>query len=175
MIELTDIYRHINNQTVAPVELWDPDFCGDIDLEIRRDGRWYYQGSLIARERMVKLFASVLKKEDERYFLVTPVEKVGIRVAATPFVVVSAQLIGDTWIVTNNLGDQACLDRDHPLKVDYPAEPEMLWRANLSARISPSVMYQWQIHALDHQGLRLGVLWLDSAGTEFMLDRSELT
>ena len=73
MIELTDIYRHINNQTVAPVELWDPDFCGDIDLEIRRDGRWYYQGSLIARERMVKLFASVLKKEDERYFLVTPV------------------------------------------------------------------------------------------------------
>ncbi|MDO7645580.1 MAG: DUF1285 domain-containing protein, partial [Reinekea forsetii] len=62
-----------------------------------------------------------------------------------------------------------------PLKVDYPAEPEMLWRANLRARISPSVMYQWQIHALDHQGLRLGVLWLDSAGTEFMLDRSELT
>jgi len=175
MIELADIYRQIGEQSVAPVELWNPDYCGDIDLEIQRNGQWYYQGSLIARERMVKLFASVLKKEGERYFLVTPVEKVGIQVATTPFVVVAARLIGDTWIVTNNLGDQACLDGGHPLTVDFPAEPEMLWRANLPARISTSVMYQWQIHALDHQGLRNGELWLASAGEQFLLDRDELT
>jgi len=173
MTELSDIYRHIGTQSVAPVELWNPDYCGDIDLKIERNGQWYYQGSLIARERMVKLFASVLKKEGGRYFLVTPVEKVGIRVAATPFLVVAARLIGDTWIVTNNLGDQACLDSAHPLTVELSCEPEMLWRANLPARISTSVMYQWQVHALDHQGLRNGVLWLASAGEQFLLDREE--
>ena len=63
---------------MPPVELWDPPFCGDIDLEIKSDGSWFYNGTIFKRLSLVKLFASVLKKEDEKYFLVTPVEKIGI-------------------------------------------------------------------------------------------------
>ena len=64
-----------------PVERWNPPFCGDIDMAIDRDGRWHYMGSPIGREKLVRLFSTVLKREGDAYFLVTPVEKVGIRVA----------------------------------------------------------------------------------------------
>ena len=72
---------------LPPVEKWDPDFCGDINLTIALDGRWFYEGSPIGRASLVQLFASVLKREGDSYFLVTPVEKVGITVEDTPFLV----------------------------------------------------------------------------------------
>ena len=64
----------------APVHLWNPPFCGDIDMEIRRDGTWFYLGTPIGRPALVRLFSTILKREGDAYFLVTPVEKVGIRV-----------------------------------------------------------------------------------------------
>ena len=69
----------------APVHLWNPPFCGDLDIRIASDGTWYYLGTPIGRPALVRLFASVLKREGERYFLVTPVEKIGIRVDDAPF------------------------------------------------------------------------------------------
>ena len=74
-----------------PVHLWNPPYCGEIDMRIAADGTWFYQKTPIGRMPLVKLFASVLKREDDRYFLVTPVEKVGITVDDAPFVAVEMQ------------------------------------------------------------------------------------
>ena len=70
------------------MHLWNPPFCGDLDMRIARDGTWFYLGTPIGRKPLVKLFASILKREGDRYFLVTPVEKVGITVDDAPFVAV---------------------------------------------------------------------------------------
>ena len=69
----------------APVERWNPAFCGDLDMEIRQDGTWFYQGTPIGRPAMVRLFSTILRREGDRIYLVTPVEKVGIRVQDAPF------------------------------------------------------------------------------------------
>src|SRR5215475_15030242 len=76
------------HQAVPPVHLWNPPYCGEIDMRIAADGTWFYQKTPIGRPALVKLFASVLKREGEKYFLVTPVEKVGIAVEDVPFLAV---------------------------------------------------------------------------------------
>ena len=73
---------------LPPVHLWNPPFCGDLDMRIARDGRWFYEGSPITRPAMVRLFSTILKREGEEYFLVTPVEKYRIAVDDAPFVAV---------------------------------------------------------------------------------------
>src|SRR6202166_5070542 len=76
------------NRALPPIERWNPPFCGDIDMRIAADGTWFYQKTPIGRPALVKLFASVLKREGDKYFLVTPVEKVGIVVEDVPFLAV---------------------------------------------------------------------------------------
>src|SRR5471030_1749515 len=76
-----------------PVELWNPPFCGDIDMRIAADGTWFYQKTPIGRPALVKLFASVLKREGDKYFLVTPVEKVGLIVEEVPFLAVELEVV----------------------------------------------------------------------------------
>src|SRR3979490_2132227 len=73
---------------LPPVHLWNPPFCGDLDMRIATDGTWYYLGTPIGRPALVRLFSTILKLEDGKYFLVTPVEKVGIRVDDAPFLAV---------------------------------------------------------------------------------------
>src|SRR5215831_13242055 len=80
---------------LPPIERWNPPFCGDIDMRIASDGTWYYQGTPIGRHALVKLFASVLKREGDKYVLVTPVEKVGIVVEDAPFLAVELEIIRD--------------------------------------------------------------------------------
>src|SRR5471032_3317351 len=82
--------RH--GRALPPVERWNPPFCGDIDMRIASDGTWFYQKTPIGRPALVKLFASVLKREGDRYFLVTPVEKVGIVVEEAPFLAVEMRV-----------------------------------------------------------------------------------
>lgn len=105
-----------------PVHLWNPPFCGDIDMRIARDGTWFYQGTPIGRPALVKLFSGILKREGDRYFLVTPVEKVGITVDDAPFVAVDFDVTGDgtdqRLTFTTQVGDSVTLDDDHPLRVD---------------------------------------------------------
>lgn len=79
---------------MPPVHLWNPSFCGDLDMRIARDGTWFYLGTPIGRFELVKLFSSILKREDGKYFLVTPVEKVGITVDDAPFVAVDFEATG---------------------------------------------------------------------------------
>lgn len=129
-----------------PVHLWNPPFCGDLDIEIRRDGTWFYLGTPIGREALVRLFASILKREDDSYFLVTPVEKVGIRVVDAPFVAVDVDAGPDGLRFTTNVGDQVTADADHPMRVEREADgtprPYVMVRRGLEALIDRKTFYR---------------------------------
>lgn len=83
-----------NGRKLPPVHLWDPPFCGDLDMRIAKDGTWFYLGSPIGRFELVKLFSSILRRDGDKYYLVTPVEKVGIKVDESPFVAVDFTVNG---------------------------------------------------------------------------------
>ena len=109
----------------APVHLWDPPFCGDLDMRIAADGSWHYLGSPIGRPAMVRLFASVLKREGDSYFLVTPAEKVGIKVDDAPFLAVEMETQGAgaerTMIFRTNVDDVVRCDAEHSLRFEPEA------------------------------------------------------
>lgn len=93
MLTQESLIQAIGDQPIPPVELWNPEFCGELDLLIKADGSWLYCGSPITRDKIKLLFSRVIKKENENYFLVTPVEKVAIEVEWLPFVIVDYQVI----------------------------------------------------------------------------------
>lgn len=137
---------------LPPVEKWDPPFCGDINMEIAIDGRWYYESSPIGREALVKLFSSVLKKEHDKYYLVTPVEKVGIRVADVPFVFVDWEIINDDLVLTTQTKDRVSLTSEDQLELRTPpaelaehdpsAIPYIKVRRNLWGRLNQAAYYR---------------------------------
>ena len=105
-----------------PVHLWNPPFCGDLDIRIGRDGLWWYLGTPIGRIELVKLFASVLKLEDGKYFLVTPVEKIGITVDDAPFLAVDFTAdggpgAGQVLTFETNVGDFTVAGPENPIRV----------------------------------------------------------
>src|SRR5262245_11184509 len=108
-----------------PVHLWDPPHCGDIDMRIAADGTWFYQKTPIGRPALVKLFASVLKREGDKHYLVTPVEKCGITVDDAPFLAVEMRVertaAGRTLHFRTNVDDWVACGPDHPLRF----EPEV--------------------------------------------------
>jgi len=104
-----------------PVHLWNPPYCGEIDMRIAADGTWFYQKTPIGRAALVKLFASVLKREDDKYFLVTPVEKVGIKVVDAPFLAVELKVENcDNPVLTfrTNVDDWVEAGPGHALRFD---------------------------------------------------------
>jgi uncharacterized protein len=141
---------------LPPVERWNPPFCGDLDMEIRRDGTWFYLGTPIGRMPLVQLFSTVLRKdEDGRTYLVTPVEKVGIRVVDAPFVAVEVNVsgAGDDQVFTfrTNVGDVVEAGAEHPLRfVDEDAtgglKPYLHVRGRLEALVARPVMYELVEH-----------------------------
>lgn len=131
----------------APVHLWNPPFCGDIDMRIAVDGTWFYLGTPIGRPAMVRLFASVLKREGDRHFLVTPVEKVGIRVDDAPFVAVDFRRTNDVIVFETNLGDATEAGPDNPIRVARDPDsgaprPYVHVRAGLEALIDRKTFYR---------------------------------
>jgi len=136
---------------LPPVERWNPPFCGDLDMEIRADGTWFYMGTPIGRQPLVRLFSTVLRKdEDGRTYLVTPVEKVGIRVEDAPFVAVEMNVStrDDVQVLTfrTNVGDVVEAGGEHPLRFVIEGEnselkPYLLVRGRLEALVSRPVMY----------------------------------
>lgn len=154
-----------------PVHLWNPPFCGDIDMEIRADGTWFYMGTPIGRPAMVRLFASVLKREDGRFFLVTPVEKVGIRVEDAPFVAVDAEIAGDRITFTTNVGDEVTAGPDNPIRVETAADgtprPYVHVRRGLEALIDRKTFYRLVDAARPGADGRLA---LRSAGAAFPIE-----
>lgn len=135
----------------APVHLWNPPFCGDLDMRIARDGTWFYLGTPIGRHGLVKLFSSIIRKDGDDYFLVTPVEKVGITVDDAPFVAVDFEAEGagpdQNLTFVTNVEDSVTAGPDHPIRVardpdtDEPT-PYVLVRANLEALIDRKSFYR---------------------------------
>ena len=133
----------------APVHLWDPPDCGDIDMRIAADGTWFYCGSPIGRLPLVQLFASILRKDGDRYVLVTPVEKVGLKVDDAPFLAVELNVegagadIGLTF--RTNVEDMVTVDDQHPLRFEHGAaeglKPYVRVRDNLWALVKRALYY----------------------------------
>jgi len=134
-----------------PVHLWNPPFCGDLDMRIARDGTWFYLGTPIGRKPLVKLFSSIIRKDGADYFLVTPVEKVGITVDDAPFVAIDFEASGagedQTLTFTTHVDDQAIAGPDHPIRVTRDPKtgepaPYVLIRSNLEALIDRKSFYR---------------------------------
>ena len=140
----------------APVERWNPAFCGDLDMEIKQDGTWFYLGTPIGRMPLVQLFSTVLRKDaDGKTYLVTPVERVGIRVVDAPFIAVEMDVsgAGDGQIITfrTNVGDVVEAGPGNPLRfVDEDQtgglKPYVLVRGRLEALVARPVMYELVAH-----------------------------
>ena len=138
-------------QSLPPVERWEPQFCGDLDMEIRADGTWFYMGTPIGREPLVRLFSTVLRKdEDGKTYLVTPVEKVGIRVEDAHFIAVEMSVTEDAGesVLTfrTNVGDVVEAGPEHRLRFEIAGEnhelkPYLAVRGRLEALVSRAVMY----------------------------------
>ncbi|MGH6950317.1 MAG: DUF1285 domain-containing protein [Vitreimonas sp.] len=133
-----------SDKALPPVDQWNPAQCGDIGMEILADGTWRHEGTPIARESLVRLFASILRKDaDGATWLVTPAEKVAVDVADAPFLAVRADRAGagpdQTILFTTNVGDVLPLDPAYPLRVTHSASgeprPYVLVRGRLEARI----------------------------------------
>tara|TARA_B100000676_G_C18015731_1_gene809543 strand:- start:924 stop:1478 length:555 start_codon:yes stop_codon:yes gene_type:complete len=136
---------------LPPVHLWKPERHADIDMRIARDGTWYYQNSPIQRERMVALFSTILLREGDDYFLITPVEKLRIQVDDAPFVAVEVQRLEEDGtsklVFTTNVGSHVVAGDNHPLRVETDPQtgepsPYLLVRENLEALIGRFAFYQ---------------------------------
>jgi uncharacterized protein len=134
-----------------PVHLWNPAYCGEIDMRIAADGTWFYYGTPISRPALVKLFASILKREGEKYFLVTPVEKCGIVVDDAPFTAVELQVRdrqgGRQLCFRTNVDDWVACGAGHPLRFDQETatgglKPYLHIRRNLWAKVTRTVFYE---------------------------------
>jgi hypothetical protein len=133
-----------------PVHLWHPPFCGDIDMHIARDGTWHYQGTPIGRPALVRLFSQILRREGDDYFLVTPVEKVGIKVDDAPFLAVDFDASGDgvdqILRFHTKTEDEVVASADHPIcmardHAGHPA-PYIYVRAGMEALIDRKSFYR---------------------------------
>jgi len=165
----------------APVEQWSPPFCGDIDMRIARDGTWFYQGTPIGRPALVRLFASILRKDPERYVLVTPVERVGVTVEDAPFVAVemtaATEASGQVLRFRTNVEDWVAADAEHPLRFETAeadgVKPYIRVRGGLWARVGRALALDLVALAeiREHEGARsFGVA---SAGAFFPITSAE--
>lgn len=156
-LSLAEIARLAAERRLPPVEKWNPDHCGHSGMRIARDGTWFHEGSPIGRPEMVRLFASILRREaDGSHVLVTPVEKLDIDVEDAPFIATTMQSEGtgrERQIAFSlNTGDLVLLDVDHPLILrageDGP-RPYVAVRGGMEARVARNVYYELAHIALD--------------------------
>lgn len=158
-------------RALPPVERWNPPFCGDLDMRIAADGRWYYLGSPIGRERLVRLFSTVLRKdEDGRHYLVTPVEKVAITVDDAPFLAVEMHAEGSgaaqKLAFRTNVGDVVEAGPANPIRFSHETvtgglKPYILVRGRLEALFSRPLLHQLVDHFEDQavDGVEMTGVW----------------
>src|SRR3990167_6989729 len=122
LFEQVEALLKSGGNSLPPVHLWNPPLSGDIDIRIARKGDWYHEGTRFQRQALVKLFASILKREGDEYFLVTPVEKWRIRVEDVPFIAVDVEAMGEgvdaELVFRTNVGDMVHANALHPLRVE---------------------------------------------------------
>ena len=170
VIDPFSLVSRIKQRGPAPVHLWNPPFCGDMDMLIAKDGSWIHEGRPIRRQAMVNLFASILRLDDDQhYYLVTPVEKVRIKVEDCPFIVNQMDVNGSgreqVITITTNTWDIFVVDRKHAVsaKTDLEREaphPTVHVRNGLKALINRSVFYRLVdlcVENGDHKGSLFGV------------------
>lgn len=136
---------------LPPVHLWNPPYCGEIDMRIGADGLWYYMGTPIGREPLVRLFSSVLRKDDDgKIYLVTPVEKIGIMVDDAPFLIVHMETAGkgEEQVIkfTTKTADEVVIDDEHPIRFEEEKgteglKPYVLLRGRLEALVNRPIFY----------------------------------
>jgi len=148
--ELEQILRRIGEKNLPPVHLWNPQYSGDMDMRIAVDGSWYYRGSKISRQRMVNLFSTILRFEQDQYFLVTPVEKFRIKVDDAVFIATRVDKINtqpQVLVFTTNVDEEIIADADHRVIVhtdpsNAQPRPYLQVRDGLTALITRSVFYE---------------------------------
>ncbi|MBS0241759.1 MAG: DUF1285 domain-containing protein [Proteobacteria bacterium] len=158
-----------------PVERWNPPYCGDIGMAIKRDGTWIYQGSPIGRKPLVRLFSRVLRRDaDGRHYLVTPVEKVDVAVEDAPFLAVEMEVHGSgrdqRLVFRTNVDDVVACGPDNPIRFEPEPgsgglKPYVLVRGRLEALVTRAVYYDL-VELADEDGDRLGI-W--SGGRFFVM------
>jgi len=155
-INTTSLFQSIleaqKNNELPPVEKWNPPLCKNVDMKIARDGKWFFKNSPIGREKMVKLFSTVIRYDDDGYYyLVTPVEKIKLQVEDKPFVIktFNKEVIDgkEVYLFQTNVDDIVTLNNENPLRVEIDKKtqepsPYILVRKNLEALISRNVFYQ---------------------------------
>ena len=135
---------------LPPVHLWNPPFCGDLDMRIAHDGTWFYMGTPIGRPALVRLFSTILKREEGKHFLVTPVEKVGIRVDDAPFLAVEMNVEdgadGHVLNFRTNVDDWIACGPQHRLRFEPEADtgglkPYLHVRRDLWAKVTRALFF----------------------------------
>jgi hypothetical protein len=178
---LASAARGAGQKGLPPVLLWNPEFCGDIDMRIGSDGTWYYMGTPIGRLPLVRLFSTILKREGDKHFLVTPVEKVGIRVDDAPFMAVEMQKDGsaDTQRLhfRTNVDDWVECDAAHELRFkearDGGLTPYLHVRRDLWAKVTRPIYYdlvelgeERSVNGRDMFGVQSAGVFFAMAGAE---------
>ncbi|WP_339683551.1 DUF1285 domain-containing protein [uncultured Pseudoalteromonas sp.] len=171
MISLSQLSKQLSEPS-KPFDSWQPTHCGSLPMVINDQGQWFYAGSEITRPAMVKLFASVLCKEGEQFYLKTPVEKIAITVEGAPFIIVAWRFEnteqGQVLCCIDNLDRQWLISAEQPIYIqDYKdaAVPYIQLPYGCCARVARSVFYQWaEIAQTDKQGY-----FITSAGEPFYL------
>lgn len=153
---MTDLMRYAaalegaGGKSLPPVEKWNPEFCGEIDLVIKRDGTWFHEGTPIGRARLVRLFSTVLRRDGDKHYLVTPVEKLEIKVEDAPFIAVlmkrSSAGASQKLTFVTNVGDEVTAGASHALTFRIDPEtgeraPYVMVRAGLEALVARAVYY----------------------------------
>jgi len=167
-------------RSLPPVHKWNPEHCGDIGLEIRRDGSWWQDNVRFTRDRLVRLFSTILRRDSDGYYLVTPHEKVVVKVEDAPFTGVRADRAtgsgGPSIVVTTNVGDVVTVDAEHPLRVETDpetGEPSayVLVRGGLEARLVRPAWYDLVSWAEPDDST--GAMSVRSAGAAFTIGRAD--
>lgn len=181
---MTDMLSRMGEQLQTrladgPSADWNPPYCGELDVRIAADGRWFYQGAPITREPLIRLFASVLRLEsDGRHYLVTPVEKVAIQVEDAPFVSHDLEIVGsgphqEVWLETNT-GDRLLLSAEHALEVRHSIcgepRPYVHVRQGLQALLQRTHFYWLADRACSQHPGADGPLGIYSGGCFFALE-----
>ena len=164
---------------LPPVDKWNPPLSGTIDMQILADGRWLHEGDEIKRHELVKLFSTILKREGDDYFLVTPVEKWKLQVEDAPFVATQVEQVEDNGVIklvfTTNVDSHVVAGAEHPLWVETDPvtaapRPYVRVRANLDALIGRNAFYQLVAMAQENAA---GQLQVTSDGECFSLGSSQ--
>ena len=178
-MDFSDLLQSVNSieEKYPPVHLWNPDLCEGVEMKIDREGNWFYQNSIIGRDKLKILFSRILKLEEDKYFLVTPVEKVPVTVDLAPYMIIDYEVDSDhrNIILKTNLDLSIPLDNDHRLELKNIGDehiPFVHVRNNIEGFISRSVYYSLIEIALNQDNGSSDQLTLKSFDCDFNLGQT---